>query len=166
MLHVMWNTSQAIISSRRLSKYFSCPEHLSSGGQLNTYGPSPCLFESEVDAGANPKAIVFQNASCVWSSSYEVGHSVILDSISLDIPEGIFVAIIGEVNILSLFFEVFVITSGFKKGTWFHWLHQHLIIHKLAWCLLYFSMENLWTTLTLGHDCMNGNKFRVRMITY
>ncbi|XP_038982338.1 ABC transporter C family member 13-like isoform X1 [Phoenix dactylifera] len=93
----------AMISSRRLSKYLSCPEHnseceQSSGGRLNTYGPSPCLFESEVDAGANPKAIVFQNASCVWSSSYEVGNSVILDGISLDFPKGIFVAIIGEVG--------------------------------------------------------------------
>ncbi|KAG1326564.1 putative ABC transporter C family member 5 [Cocos nucifera] len=95
---------EAIISSRRLSKYLSCPEHnsereqSSSGGRLDTYGPSPCLFESEVDAGANSKAIVFQNAICVWSSSYEVGHSVILDSISLDFPKGIFVAIIGEVG--------------------------------------------------------------------
>ncbi|XP_073104173.1 ABC transporter C family member 13 isoform X5 [Elaeis guineensis] len=94
---------EAIVSSRRLSKYLSCPEHnseweQSSGGRLNTYGPSPCLFESEVDASANPRAIVFQNASCVWSSSYEVGHNVILDSISLDFPKGIFVAIIGEVG--------------------------------------------------------------------
>lgn len=56
----------------------------SFGGQIN--------FKSE------DMAVIMCDASCAWSSSEEVEKDLVLHHVTLDLPKGSLVAIIGEVS--------------------------------------------------------------------
>ncbi|XP_027169805.1 ABC transporter C family member 13 isoform X1 [Coffea eugenioides] len=75
----------AFISSRRLSKYLSSSE-CELGMEKKGY-PSP-----------ENMAVIICDACSTWSSSDEKDLSLILDNVTLQIPKGYLVAVIGEVG--------------------------------------------------------------------
>ncbi|XP_073010335.1 ABC transporter C family member 13 isoform X3 [Typha latifolia] len=92
----------AIISTRRLSNYLSCPEHNAefeniSSRELPT-DDLACQFHRESNAIETPIPISLQDAHFSWSSSSEVVKHAVLNSISLQLPKNLLVAIIGEVG--------------------------------------------------------------------
>lgn len=98
-----------MISIRRLSKLLSCPEHKSeckhpSYGQSCVPNPSPCPSEGQTVIDADQMAIFFQDASCVWSSSNKEECCTVLSRITMNLPKGLLVAIIGEVFVITLCF--------------------------------------------------------------
>ncbi|MFS7950853.1 putative ABC-type xenobiotic transporter [Helianthus anomalus] len=76
----------AVISTRRLSKFLSCVEHESSS----------CSKELS-NFTADEMDIVMKDACCAWSVDQEV-KELILDHVNLAIPKGSLVAVIGEVG--------------------------------------------------------------------
>ena len=95
---------QAVISSRRLSNYLSTPEHHSSeftasADLLNHH------FKRDTEVTHNLMAVVLQNVSCSWSSSSVAEPSIVLRDISLQLQKGLFIAIVGEVIILTITFS-------------------------------------------------------------
>uniref|UniRef100_A0A0E0PUD6 ABC transporter C family member 13 n=2 Tax=Oryza rufipogon TaxID=4529 RepID=A0A0E0PUD6_ORYRU len=84
----------AVISSRRLSKYLSSPEKRSSAIPVSADLLKHCNTETNVNA----MAVILRNVCCSWSSSSIVESSMILRDVSLELQKGIFVAIIGEVG--------------------------------------------------------------------
>ncbi|XP_052159889.1 ABC transporter C family member 13 isoform X2 [Oryza glaberrima] len=84
----------AVISSRRLSKYLSSPEKRSSAIPASADLLKHCNTETNVNA----MAVILRNVCCSWSSSSIVESSMILRDVSLELQKGIFVAIIGEVG--------------------------------------------------------------------
>ncbi|KAL6606766.1 hypothetical protein ACP70R_042419 [Stipagrostis hirtigluma subsp. patula] len=87
----------AFISSKRLSKYLSTPEHCSS----ELTAPADHLkhqFKRYTDAIHNPVAVNLHNACCSWSSSSVDEPGIVLRDISLQLQKGLLVAIIGEVG--------------------------------------------------------------------
>ncbi|KAG9131178.1 hypothetical protein Leryth_006037 [Lithospermum erythrorhizon] len=96
----------AIISTRRLSNYLSCPGHETKPER------GVCKKSNFED-----KAIIIQNASCSWSNSDHENFSLILDSVNLLVPRGSLVAVIGEVgsgksSLLSLILGEMRLLSG------------------------------------------------------
>ncbi|URE01084.1 ABC transporter transmembrane region [Musa troglodytarum] len=92
----------AIISTRRLSRFLSCPEKSSeikraSIWELQGHDPPPCFLRN-LTCSKEHAAILFKDASSVWSSSSKVEKSTVLNNISVEIPSGLFVAVIGEVG--------------------------------------------------------------------
>ncbi|KAG8093776.1 hypothetical protein GUJ93_ZPchr0012g20484 [Zizania palustris] len=84
----------AVISSRRLSKYLSSPEKYSS-----VITDSADLSKHQkTETNVNPMAVILRNACCSWSSSSIVEPCMILRDISLELQKGLLVAIIGEVG--------------------------------------------------------------------
>ena len=81
---------QAFISSRRLSKYLS-----SSECELG--------MEKKGYPSGNPEnmAVIICDACSTWSSSDEKDLSLILDNVTLQIPKGYLVAVIGEVRFVA-----------------------------------------------------------------
>jgi len=99
---------QTVISIRRLSKFLSCPEHRSeckqpSHRESSIPDPPSCLSKDQIAADCDPRAIVFQDTCCVWASSNEEEYRMILSRITLNLPRGLLIAIIGEVIIFNLF---------------------------------------------------------------
>ncbi|XP_065007832.1 ABC transporter C family member 13 isoform X1 [Musa acuminata AAA Group] len=99
---LMQNLLQAIISTRRLSRFLSCPEKSSeikraSIWELQGHDPLPCFLRN-LTCSKEHAAILFKDASSVWSSSSKVEKSTVLNNISVEIPNGLFVAVIGEVG--------------------------------------------------------------------
>ncbi|OVA01330.1 ABC transporter [Macleaya cordata] len=87
----------AIISTRRLCKFLSCPEHISQ--RVQTDDPSSTfLFKPLVDVNHDHMAVIMRDAACVWSNSNEDGQSSVLNNLTLDLPKGSLVAVIGEVG--------------------------------------------------------------------
>ncbi|XP_077238132.1 multidrug resistance-associated protein 11 isoform X2 [Tasmannia lanceolata] len=94
----------AIISTRRLGKFLSCSELNSEviqpSGELlceadhSSSGP----FEGQVDTSPELMAIIFQDTCCTWSKSDEDGDNAVLNHITIDLPKGILIAVIGEVG--------------------------------------------------------------------
>ncbi|KAJ0794971.1 putative ABC-type xenobiotic transporter [Helianthus annuus] len=76
----------AVISTRRLSKFLSCVEHESS----------TCSKELS-NFTADEMDIVMKDACCAWSVDQEV-KELILDHVNLAIPKGSLIAVIGEVG--------------------------------------------------------------------
>ncbi|KAD4585541.1 hypothetical protein E3N88_23142 [Mikania micrantha] len=76
----------AVISTRRLSKFLSCVEHESTS----------CPRE-EINFTAEDMDIVMKDACCTWTIDHEV-KELILDHVNLAIPKGSLVAVIGEVG--------------------------------------------------------------------
>lgn len=93
---------QAIISAGRLSKFLTCPEIDSDSGHifetnLQTSGSlqPPCEDNADTDSSA---AVVFHDLFSVWSSGNEDGEqNAVLNGITLHLPKGLFIAIVGEV---------------------------------------------------------------------
>uniref|UniRef100_A0A0E0HPZ4 ABC transporter C family member 13 n=1 Tax=Oryza nivara TaxID=4536 RepID=A0A0E0HPZ4_ORYNI len=83
----------AVISSRRLSKYLSSPEKRSSAIPAS----ADLLKHRNTETNVNAMAVILRNVCCSWSSSSIVESSMILRDVSLELQKGIFVAIIGEV---------------------------------------------------------------------
>ncbi|KAG9455872.1 hypothetical protein H6P81_000380 [Aristolochia fimbriata] len=72
----------AVISSRRLSKFLSCKE-----------------FDSSLPQQFNESnAVIFSDAKLAWSNNLEDVQVATLKSITLTLPKGIFIAVIGEVG--------------------------------------------------------------------
>ncbi|KAF8041794.1 hypothetical protein BT93_A0402 [Corymbia citriodora subsp. variegata] len=86
----------AFISTNRLSRFLRCPEHqheqCAVGSSSLVSGSSKCQFSSE------NMAVVMYDACCNWSSSNMQQLSLVLDHITLAIPKGSLVAVIGEVG--------------------------------------------------------------------
>uniref|UniRef100_A0A0E0DY15 ABC transporter domain-containing protein n=1 Tax=Oryza meridionalis TaxID=40149 RepID=A0A0E0DY15_9ORYZ len=84
----------AVISSRRLSKYLSSPEKRSSAIPAS----ADLLKHHNTETNVNAMAVILRNVCCSWSISSIVESSMILRDVSLELQKGIFVAIIGEVG--------------------------------------------------------------------
>ncbi|KAF3326222.1 ABC transporter C family member 13 [Carex littledalei] len=86
----------AIISSRRLSKYLACPEN---NGDLHSKAPQSNLIGRELsDTNNRTSDIGLYDVSCTWSSTSASSQCLVLNGISLRFEKGIFVAVIGEVG--------------------------------------------------------------------
>ncbi|XP_019158537.1 PREDICTED: ABC transporter C family member 13 isoform X2 [Ipomoea nil] len=85
----------AIISTRRLSRYLSCFEHEPEKERTanSLFLPDPNKQSSSEDV-----AIFIHDASCTWSSSDEKQLDLVLDHVTLHIPKGLLVAVVGEVG--------------------------------------------------------------------
>lgn len=59
--------------------------------------------DSSTDTGliSEDLVVLVEDASCTWSSNVEEEHSLTIKHVSLSVPKGSFVAIIGEVQKLS-----------------------------------------------------------------
>ncbi|XP_020232216.1 ABC transporter C family member 13 isoform X2 [Cajanus cajan] len=88
------DAAMAIISSRRLSRFLSCPEHKFKVGETNSCPPFPSKQPDSVQG----LAVFIQDASCTWSSSEEQALNSVLDHVTLSVSQGCFVAVIGEVG--------------------------------------------------------------------
>uniref|UniRef100_A0A1D1XUS0 ABC-type xenobiotic transporter n=1 Tax=Anthurium amnicola TaxID=1678845 RepID=A0A1D1XUS0_9ARAE len=94
----------AIISARRLSNFLSCPEfkfkvEQVSAEVLHEADPLPISpFEGLNDTDLSQMDVIFKDARCVWSSRYHEAQNIILDNITLGIPKGCLIAVIGEVG--------------------------------------------------------------------
>ncbi|KAI4331178.1 hypothetical protein MLD38_029388 [Melastoma candidum] len=80
----------AFISSRRLSRFLCCSEHRNS--LFNSSSLTDTEFISE------NISISMQDACCVWSSSSSDNCKLVIDHVSLVLPMGSLVAVIGEVG--------------------------------------------------------------------
>jgi len=88
---------QAIISSRRLSRFLACSEHKFKVGDTNS---SPSSFLSEQPDSVQRLGVFIQDACCTWSSSEEQALNMVLNHVTLSVSQGSFVAVIGEVRSL------------------------------------------------------------------
>ncbi|XP_023634190.1 ABC transporter C family member 13 isoform X2 [Capsella rubella] len=75
----------AFISTRRVSKFLCCLEHKK---------------DSSIDSGlaSEDLAVFVEDASCTWSSNIEEDYNLTIKNVSLRVPKGSFVAVIGEVG--------------------------------------------------------------------
>ncbi|XP_057460907.1 ABC transporter C family member 13-like isoform X4 [Actinidia eriantha] len=80
----------AIISIRRLSRFLYCSEHEL---ELEEKGNIPSSSSNE----QSDMAVVIHDASYAWSSSVEQMQDLILDHVTLYLPNGLLVAVIGKV---------------------------------------------------------------------
>ncbi|WJX74992.1 ABC transporter C member 13 [Trifolium repens] len=83
------------ISSRRLSRFLSCPEHRRKVGENSSCSSS---FLSKQPDSLQDIAVSMQDACCSWSSSDEQALNPALDHVTLSLSKGSFVAVIGEVG--------------------------------------------------------------------
>ncbi|CAK9157465.1 unnamed protein product [Ilex paraguariensis] len=87
----------AIISTRRLTKFLSCSEHDPQLKQTGVSSSSSCS-NTNSDIVFEDMAVVICDACCAWSSSDEDEGVLVLDHLTLAIPKGSLVAVIGEVG--------------------------------------------------------------------
>ncbi|BAT91542.1 hypothetical protein VIGAN_07014500 [Vigna angularis var. angularis] len=85
----------AIISSRRLSRFLACPEDKFKVGNKSSCPPS---FLSEQPNSVQSLGVFIQDACCTWSSSEEQALNMVLNRVTLSVAQGSFVAVIGEVG--------------------------------------------------------------------
>ncbi|XP_058780377.1 ABC transporter C family member 13 isoform X1 [Vicia villosa] len=85
----------AIISSRRLSRFLSCSEHRRKVGENISCSSS---FSSVQPDSLQDLAVSIQDACCSWSSSDEKALNTVLNHVTLSLSKGSFVAVIGEVG--------------------------------------------------------------------
>ncbi|XP_019052127.1 PREDICTED: ABC transporter C family member 13 isoform X2 [Nelumbo nucifera] len=87
----------AIISTRRLSRFLACSEH--SSEFVETANISLASLSKDQDGCVSQHmAIIIREACCAWSNSNLEGKNLVLNHITLDIPKGFLVAVIGEVG--------------------------------------------------------------------
>ncbi|CAL5046453.1 unnamed protein product [Urochloa decumbens] len=87
----------AVISSRRLSNYLSTPEHQSSELTASA-NLLKHQFKRYSEVIHNQTAFALQNVCCSWSSSSVAEPNIVLRDISLQLQQGLFIAIVGEVG--------------------------------------------------------------------
>ncbi|KAK3021801.1 hypothetical protein RJ639_047156, partial [Escallonia herrerae] len=85
----------AIISTRRLSRFLSCSEHERQQEHPGNPLSSSCSI-NQSEFTFEDMAAVIHDASCSWSISGQEEQELILDHVTLAIPKGSFVAVIGE----------------------------------------------------------------------
>ncbi|CAJ1852919.1 unnamed protein product [Sphenostylis stenocarpa] len=88
------DAAMAIISSKRLSRFLSCPEHKFKVRDTNS---CPSFQRERPDSGQG-LGVFIQDACCTWSSCEEQALNLILNHVTLSVPHGSLVAIIGEVG--------------------------------------------------------------------
>jgi hypothetical protein len=136
---------QAVISSRRLSNFLSTPEHHSSeltasADLLNHH------FKRYTEVTHNPMAVVLQNVSCSWSSSSVAEPSIVLRDISLQLQKGLFIAIVGEVIILTVTFS-FLYYGVLLVMWWGYTISLMVWLEKLnSMCLAYYIISQFAIT--------------------
>lgn len=98
-LKFLFSPSQAFISIRRLSRFLS-----SSEGKLeNEQATNSALYFSkgQSDITTNEEmAIVMEDASCAWYCNNQEDQKLVLDNVSLSLPKGLLIAVVGEVGFL------------------------------------------------------------------
>ncbi|KAK2986502.1 hypothetical protein RJ640_021377, partial [Escallonia rubra] len=87
----------AIISTRRLSRFLSCSEHERQQEHPSNPLSSSCSV-NQSEFTFEDMAAVIHDASCSWSISGQEEQELTLDHVTLAIPKGSFVAVIGEVG--------------------------------------------------------------------
>ncbi|XP_035548110.1 ABC transporter C family member 13 isoform X2 [Juglans regia] len=87
----------AIISTRRLSRFLSCSEFKPRLEQTAD-SPSLSFLNEQSEATSKDAAIAMRDACCAWSNSDEKEWNMVLNHVTLNLPKGCFVAVIGEVG--------------------------------------------------------------------
>nr|AIU41639.1 ABC transporter family protein [Hevea brasiliensis] len=86
----------AFISTRRLSRFLCCSEYRH---ELEQRAESPSVLKNyQSDIISEDMAIIMHDACCAWSSSDEQQQNLVLNHVTLSVPKGSFIAIIGEVG--------------------------------------------------------------------
>uniref|UniRef100_A0A7N2R4R9 ABC transporter C family member 13 n=1 Tax=Quercus lobata TaxID=97700 RepID=A0A7N2R4R9_QUELO len=85
----------AVISTRRLSRFLSCSEHKYEV-ELMADSSSPDLLNEQSAAIFKDMSIAIHDACCAWSCSNEKEWNMVLNHVTLELPKGSFVAVIGE----------------------------------------------------------------------
>ncbi|OAY37002.1 hypothetical protein MANES_11G066800v8 [Manihot esculenta] len=86
----------AFISTRRLSRFLCCQEYKH---ELNQRAESPSVFSNhQSDIISEDMAVIMHDTCCSWSSSNEQQQNLVLNHVTLCVPKGSFIAIIGEVG--------------------------------------------------------------------
>lgn len=80
-----------------MSRFLSCSE-FKPGLKQAADSPSPSFLNEQSEATFNDAAIVMHDACCAWSSSNEKEWNMVLNHVTLNLPKGCFVAVIGEVR--------------------------------------------------------------------
>ncbi|KAI5660400.1 hypothetical protein M9H77_29193 [Catharanthus roseus] len=101
----------AFISSGRLSNYLSCCEHKVALEKTGNYPTPSCSNNLE------NMAVTICDACCTWSSSDKKEFDLLLHKITLQVPKGCLVAVVGEVGsgksaLLNLILEEVRLVSG------------------------------------------------------
>ncbi|XVE89152.1 hypothetical protein DITRI_Ditri19aG0127600 [Diplodiscus trichospermus] len=85
----------AFISSRRLSRFLSSSEQKSEMEQKAKF--QPIFSNDQSDLLSDDLSIVMHDACCAWSSSNE-DQNLVLNHVTLSLPKGCLVAVVGEVG--------------------------------------------------------------------
>ncbi|XP_058004711.1 ABC transporter C family member 13 isoform X3 [Hevea brasiliensis] len=86
----------AFISTRRLSRFLCCSEYRH---ELEQRAESPSVLKNyQSDIISEDMAVIMHDACCAWSSSDEQQQNLVLNHVTLSVPKGSFIAIIGEVG--------------------------------------------------------------------
>ncbi|KAK8352970.1 hypothetical protein V6Z12_A05G127200 [Gossypium hirsutum] len=85
----------AFISSRRLSRFLCCSEQKPELEQKAKFQPS--FSNEKYDLVSNDMVVVMHDASCAWSSDDE-DQNLVLNHVTLSLPKGLLVAVVGEVG--------------------------------------------------------------------
>ncbi|TYJ33792.1 hypothetical protein E1A91_A05G126500v1 [Gossypium mustelinum] len=85
----------AFISSRRLSRFLCCSEQKPELEEKAKFQPS--FSNEKYDLVSNDMVVVMHDASCAWSSDNE-DQNLVLNHVTLSLPKGLLVAVVGEVG--------------------------------------------------------------------
>lgn len=107
---------QAFISSRRLSRFLCCSEKKYEVEQEIKFQPT--FPNDQSDLLLNDMAVVMHDACCAWSSSDE-DQNLVLNHVTLSLPKGHLVAVVGEVKyLLKGYFRVVLFFDSVHNGLW------------------------------------------------
>lgn len=97
MLHFSFTHSQAFISIRRLTRFLGCSEYKH---ELEQAANSPSSISNGLsNFNSKDMAVIMQDATCSWYCNNEEEQNVVLNQVSLCLPKGSLVAVIGEVSL-------------------------------------------------------------------
>ncbi|GLT38273.1 hypothetical protein SLA2020_125310 [Shorea laevis] len=85
----------AFISIRRLSRFLHCSEHKVGMQQMPNL---PSSSNDWSDFVSEDIAVVIHDACCAWRRSNEEVENLVLNHVTLGLPKGLLVAVIGEVG--------------------------------------------------------------------
>lgn len=127
----LFTLCQAVISTRRLSRFLSCSEHKCEV-ELMADSSSPGLSNEQSAAIFKDMSIVIHDACCAWSCSNEKEWNMVLNHVTLELPKGSFVAVIGEVRrslSFSIFIFYFFFVDKFQNSVCPSLLHIYLLLN-------------------------------------
>ncbi|KAG6511042.1 hypothetical protein ZIOFF_029091 [Zingiber officinale] len=92
----------AFISTGRLSKFLSCTEKscniiMESMWQIQGQVPPSSALRRLTNSNM-PTAVAFLDACSIWSNNSYVEQMAVLNNVSLEVPNGLLVAVVGEVG--------------------------------------------------------------------